>query len=203
MDDLTIRRFTSSEPRPFTHIKTVSRPNKFITSLCHYPKSFNKTPFIFNNDEKKIITYEKSGDQAIVDSPVANNAWINHYYIKSPQEFIWKKARGYGDRRNAYDVMFSSSQLQKGGLESSFRYSLQFIREENYIQDARALARAPQVEREIAQMLSDPQIKAAHSAIFHSAAESMRCAVHAFKALPIEIMPDELKQTWLFAAGDI
>ncbi len=52
-------------------------------------------------------------------------------------------------------------------------------------------------------MLSDPQIKAAHSAILNSAAESMRCAVHAFKALPIEIMPDELKQTWLFAAGDI
>ncbi len=149
LNDLTIRRFRATEQFPNHHIKTIFRTNKFIYSLCHYPKSFNDSKCSFVNDLRNPHTFNISGDMALSDVQVAKNAWINHYYVKSAEEFIWKKARGYGDRRNDYDTPFASAQLQRGGLAGSFRYSLQFVREENYTQDARALARAPQVEREI------------------------------------------------------
>ena len=167
-DDLTIRRFTSRKSHVDKHIKAISRPNKFVHSACHYPITLRHEKYGFVNENGSPITSLKSGVSTYSDTPSAENAWINHYYCRSAQEFIWKKARGYGDQRNDYDRLFASSQLEQGRFEGMFRHSLQFVRETNYINDARALRRAPMVDREIANMLSDPAIKSAHAAVIES-----------------------------------
>ncbi len=200
-DDLTIRRFKSREPCANNHVKVILRPNKFLYSTCHYPIAFRHAKYGFFNERGTPHIYLKSGRPALSDKPSAENAWINHYYCRSAREFIWKKARGYGDQRNDYAGLFAPLQREQGRFEGEFRYGLQFVRETNYINDARALRRAPMVDWEIANMLSDPAIKLAHTAVIESATEGMKRAINAFRDLPAEIVRDDLKQIWLSAAG--
>lgn len=200
-NDLTTRRFTSREPRVSRQIKSVSKVNKFVSSHCHFPFSFRDEAFTFVNDVRQPYQHEAANPCAGL-VPSAQNAWVNHYYSRSSEEFIWKKARGYGDRRNDYSQLFSEEgPAVMGQVVDGFRYAQQFIRQENYIKDTRAAQRTPIVEREIAHLLSDPRINAAHAAVIERTLAGMTRAVEAFAALSSDVIPVDIKQFWLNAVG--
>ncbi|MDI4640429.1 glycosyltransferase family 2 protein [Rhodoblastus acidophilus] len=200
-DELTVRRFVSRQAETNRHIKTIFRSNKFLNSHCHYPIAMANENINFVNECRSPHIYSVSRDPSICDFPSATHAWINHYYTRSAGEFIWKKARGYGDRIANREHLFADFGLKEGRLQISFSNALNLIRETGQVPDERALERAVLVDQEMVRLLSDPAIRAAHDAVIEYAGAGIKLAVDAFRALPAEIMPDDLKQIWLSAAG--
>jgi hypothetical protein len=92
-DEPVTRRFTShGGPGPL--IKTLFRPRKFIHSTPHYPNPYGQTPFVFRNSDRGLHPYHDAEDPSVSEAPLAYHAWINHYFYKSAEEYLWKWARG-------------------------------------------------------------------------------------------------------------
>lgn len=201
-DELTISRFTSRAPRANQHIKTISRPSRFIHSYCHHSVRFMNKPSRVVNDHRIPVENKRSKNPGISDVAFATNAWINHYYMRSVQEFIWKKARGYGDRLFDRGDLFGGAHALKGRLAKELKNSAVFLEEKGYVQDDRAARRKALVADEVRLLASDPQVKLAYERVVESSTRGVRSAMELFKSLGSEIIPDELKQQWLSAAGE-
>jgi hypothetical protein len=88
------RRFPTQIGGASPLIKTMCRPHRFIHATPHFPITHRQRPFIFRNSDRDLHTWQATGNTALSDRPVANSAWINHYFFKSAEEFIWMQARG-------------------------------------------------------------------------------------------------------------
>ena len=96
-DEFIMRRFPHSAGYVDVHIKTLCRPRYFNHSTPHYPTTYNHLPFTFRgaNGEPHIpLTGSPTPAQAA--RPNAEFAWINHYFFKSSEEFLWKWSRNRG-----------------------------------------------------------------------------------------------------------
>ena len=81
------------------HVKTLFRTNRFRHSWCHFPVSppgFPPTTFV-NSAGDLHCAPGQNRDPNVSLSPRADEAWICHYYFRSAEEFLWKKARNTGD----------------------------------------------------------------------------------------------------------
>ncbi len=95
-------RFTNRLPWLDPHVKTLVRTNKIMQSRPHHPAI---------DARQTLLTRNASGDvHAIGDSPSfsampqATAAWINHYFLKSAEEFVWKFSRNRGDHALVRDA---------------------------------------------------------------------------------------------------
>ena len=95
-DRPVIERFTTRTQAPDVHNKSMTRSRKAIQSRPHNPML---DPLDLN------IIRNASGDlfpsnvvfAAKSEHPEATTAWVNHYLLRSVEEFIFKYARNRGD----------------------------------------------------------------------------------------------------------
>ena len=114
-DEPVTKRFTTQlGTAPL--VKTMFRPRKFMHSTPHHPTAYRRTNTIFLNSDREAHVYTDSGDPAVSDSPRANCAWVNHYFFKSVEEFLWKFSRNRGDQPMVPEL--TSAALPRDFVES-------------------------------------------------------------------------------------
>ncbi len=91
------RRFPSPVGGPDPQFKTLLRPRRFIRSGPHHPQTFRREPFVYRNSSA-MPHIAQAGIAYQSETPVAEYAWINHYYYKSTEEFLLKCSRNGGSQ---------------------------------------------------------------------------------------------------------
>jgi hypothetical protein len=98
--DFLRSRFTKRWGGPDIHIKSMFRPQRFLSSQCHYPVTDWRVPVAMRDSSgyPHLNYYGGEGIQpAFLLHPKAEAAWVNHYFFKSAEEFVWKRSRNTGD----------------------------------------------------------------------------------------------------------
>lgn len=97
-DTFIADRFPSAPQGPGRHIKTLCHSNAFVHSTPHFPRRYRDKPFVFcAADGHQHLPAGSSGGLAHSANPNADFAWINHYFFKSAEEYLWKWSRNRGD----------------------------------------------------------------------------------------------------------
>jgi hypothetical protein len=98
-DEPTLSRFTRREPHANAHVKSIFRPRLFWHSHAHFPQPTLGAPFVFRTETGGLHHHhaEQKRLAAFAESPTAQLAWVNHYFLRSAPEALWKLARGHGD----------------------------------------------------------------------------------------------------------
>ncbi len=98
-EQLLTRRFDTRHAEVNPHIKTLCRPHLFAHSHPHNPTSVLSRTLAFRDSSAE--PYEHRPEEiALAATPVADSAWINHYWSKSIDEVLCKFARNRGDMAN-------------------------------------------------------------------------------------------------------
>ena len=91
-------RFPCASSGPGRHIKTLCHSNAFVHSTPHLPRRYRNKPFGFcAADGRQHVPAGSSGGLAHSANPNADFAWINYYFFKSAEEYLWKWSRNRGD----------------------------------------------------------------------------------------------------------
>jgi hypothetical protein len=102
-DEPTLKRFTRREPAANMHVKTIFRPAKFCNARGHCPLPSLGMPFVYRTENGAL--HHGPGmaerDPAFAAAPSADLAWVNHYWLRSAPELLWKLARGHPDWKGA------------------------------------------------------------------------------------------------------
>ena len=98
--DFLRSRFTHRCGGPNIHIKSIFRPQRFVSCQPHFPITDWRVPIAMRDSlgYPHLNYYGGEGiEPAFSRHPTAEAAWINHYFFKSAEEFIWKRSRSAGD----------------------------------------------------------------------------------------------------------
>ena len=96
-DEFVGRRFPAPAEAANRHIKTMCRPRRFIHSRPHYPQSYRGEAVTFRASNGEPHVPFGDGGWSFSAHPTAEFAWINHYFFKSAEEYLWKWSRNRGD----------------------------------------------------------------------------------------------------------
>lgn len=180
-DEPVIRRFTREIGGPALFIKTMCQPHRFIHSEPHFPATHRQVPVIFRNSDRDLHGWGKLGTAALSDRPVANSAWINHYFFKSAEEFLWKWARGR--------TISSVAELTNAAMTPDF--VKQFV--DQHVasaalppaREAEAIRRcAPDLDAEIARLIALPGVADAAERVKENYRSRIAAIVDMFAAAP-------------------
>jgi hypothetical protein len=95
-DDFIMRRFSNEDLHVDQTIKTMCRPQRVISSNEHFPVAYYRRPLLFVS-ESGAPHVGPEGHLAFSTTPSGRYAWVNHYWCKSAQEFLWKWSRNRGN----------------------------------------------------------------------------------------------------------
>jgi hypothetical protein len=156
-DAPTLARFTAREPSPNHHVKTIFRPAKFWYAHAHYPHATLGMPFIFRTESGALHHHPAMPDRnpAFAADPHTNLAWVNHYWLRSAPEMLWKMARGHPDWKG-------DTKLRH--LEMAQRLCHRFValmQRTDLVEDRRILACAAGVSAELQRLRALPGVAAA------------------------------------------
>ncbi len=90
---------------PDRHIKSMFRPRRFLSSQCHHPVTDWRVPIAVRDSSGYPHLNYYGGDPPFSLHPRAEAAWINHYFYKSTEEFVWKRSRNTGDHKISADLL--------------------------------------------------------------------------------------------------
>ncbi len=95
----TLERFARREAGANPHVKTLFRTNRFWHAQAHFPHATMGVPFVFRTESGGLHHHPGVTDRipAFSEKPTANQAWINHYLLRTAPEALWKLSRGLGD----------------------------------------------------------------------------------------------------------
>jgi hypothetical protein len=82
---------------PDRHIKSMFRPQRFLSSQCHHPVTDRRVPIAARDSSGCPHFNYYGGDPPFSLVPKAETAWVNHYFYKSAEEFVWKRSRNTGN----------------------------------------------------------------------------------------------------------
>jgi hypothetical protein len=103
------QRFTRRRTHPDKHIKSMFRPQKFLHCQPHYPLTDWRVPVsIRDSSGSPHLNYYGSNEPSFMIHPKAEAAWINHYYFKSAEEFVWQRWRGAGNHKVGPELLTAS-----------------------------------------------------------------------------------------------
>ncbi len=91
-----IERCTLRNPGENTEVKTAFRTRDFIASYPHDPVSAYGVAVTFLDAIGGLHDWEGRGTPPSNGKPLYEGAWINHYYFKSVDEWLWKTSRNRG-----------------------------------------------------------------------------------------------------------
>lgn len=95
-DEFIMRRFASEDGHFDQTIKSMCRPQRVIGSNEHFPVAYYREPLSFV-DDRGVAHIGWEGNLSFTAVPSSRYAWINHYWNKSAQEFLWKWSRNRGN----------------------------------------------------------------------------------------------------------
>ncbi len=175
-DAPTIARFTSREPATNPHVKTMFRPAKFWYAHAHYPHASLGMPFIFRTEDGALHHHPAMVDRnpAFALNPSANIAWVNHYWLRSAPEMLWKLARGHPDWKD--DAATRHLQM----AQFLCREFVKFAERTDFVEDTRIQACATAMPAELAALRALPAVAAAESRVRHEFVTRLPHIVHAF-----------------------
>ncbi len=193
-DQPMTRRFDKEIGGPALFIKTMSRVHRFIHSEPHFPIPHRQAPFIFRNSDRDAHEWTKLGTAALSDQPIANHAWINHYFFKSAEEFLCKWARG-----RTIDLV---PRLTNEVLTADFvkQFMDQHIASSGLppAKEARAIQRcAPDLDAEIERLMALPGVAAAQERIKDNYRAQIDGIVEMFATAPGIVEAGEAGQRFL------
>lgn len=95
----TLHRFTRREAGANQHVKTLFRTKDFWHAQAHFPAATLGAPFVYRTETGALHHHPGVTGRiaAFAEKPGANQAWINHYLLRTAPEALWKCARGLGD----------------------------------------------------------------------------------------------------------
>ncbi len=137
------------------HIKSLVKPRYFVHSHAHHGFEIAGRPTRYLNSSGDVHLHEH--EKAHSFHPVADAAWVNHYWTKSTQEFCGKLARKPGD-------MYSSYVRPLAEIDDMLKTMLQVEAREDAVEDRRIWSRLEAAEAIASQILADPRVRAAHEA---------------------------------------
>jgi hypothetical protein len=83
---------------PDRHIKSIFRPQRFLACQPHHPITDRHVPVaMLDSSGYPHLNYYGGDQPAFLLHPKAEAAWVNHYFFKSAEEFVWKRSRNAGD----------------------------------------------------------------------------------------------------------
>ena len=194
--EFIVRRF----PSPLqldAHIKTLFRPRKFIGSHPHFPLTHRGEPFIFRNSSGGLHLHRDGGGgngPAFSKVPLAEYAWINHYFFKSGEEFLLKFSRNRGN----YPTV-------KGPTNTVMEpeYLRAFMEQFSTIKKAQADPEeaAPRYEAELASLMRLPGVADAFEQVNFIYAKRIKEIVPMFLDAPAIIETGSVGQAFLETLG--
>jgi hypothetical protein len=153
-DEPTIRRFTRCEPHANFHVKSVFRPNRFWHAQAHYPHASMGQPVVVRSEDGGLHHHAGVADRdpAFSGSPTDTLAWVNHYWMRTSPELLWKMARGHPDWKDQPRVrhlemakfLFSNFVIMAG--------------RQDFVEDRRILACAGGLDTEMARLRALPGV---------------------------------------------
>jgi hypothetical protein len=174
---LTLQRFTQREAGANPHVKTLFRTSRFWHAQAHFPYATMDAPFVYRTESGALHHHSGVTDRiaAFAEKPSANQAWINHYLLRTAPEALWKLSRGLGDwpsrtpERQAEFTRFvcrSFLALASGTL----------------VEDTRIQSCAPRQAAQLAYMLDLPGVAAAEAGIQAAFAPRLKALTRQFLA---------------------
>jgi hypothetical protein len=159
-------RFTRRLPWIDKHIKTLVRTNMAMHSRPHHPAV---------DARQNLTTRNASGGLQVQDNepsysahPECDTAWINHYFLKSAEEFVWKFSRNRGDHALV-------RQATPSIMERSFaEMFVQQHRSDTLVTDARILPCARRLTEHYDALLAQPGVFAAMETVKRRYMEEMQ-----------------------------
>ncbi len=173
----TWQRFTWRKSEVNALVKSLLRPRKFWYSQPHYPTAVLDAPFEFHAADGSVHhhAYVEGRIPAISGSPTAEQAWVNHYMLRSGEEALWKWSRGRGDLPTGHpDRMRSLDDTASGFLDLS--------RPEHLVQDTRIAACARGQAAVLARLLALPGVASCDAEIKARFGREIRENARAFAA---------------------
>ena len=88
-------RFVHRMPHIDRHVKTMVRTHQALHARPHHPVFDSRQATTTRNASGGMHLHE--GDPSLSLHPEGGTAWINHYLLKSAEEYVWKASRNRGD----------------------------------------------------------------------------------------------------------
>jgi hypothetical protein len=146
-------RFTRRLPWMDPHVKTIVRTSQAMHSRPHHPVSDIHHPLLTRNASGAVHIAKDS--PSFSAAPEAHTAWINHYFLKSADEFLWKFSRNRGDYALVRETTPSAIDPTFLEMFASQHHSA------NVTPDDRILAFSTRMAAELAGLMSLPGVPAA------------------------------------------
>ena len=173
------RRFFQRDPAVDPHVKSLFRPASFMHAHCHYPIWDDYTAWTFRTATGELQPQSRAQDAAAFSPrPTDTNAWINHYYTKSAEEYVLRRTTGPGD---------TNLTLAPSGAFLDSSYARMFVRlstAKALLTDRRALQCVPGLEAEIAALACLPGVADAMVIIEQSYPKRLRVAASVLESDP-------------------
>lgn len=141
-------------------VKSLIRPGKFWYAHPHFPTPALDATFDYRAADGRIHyhPYRDTHDPAVSLSPSAEQAWVNHYMLRTAEEALWKRARGCGDFSTSNpDSMRPLKYIADGFLN--------LARPEYLVRDTRIAACARKQAAVLDRLLTLPGVAEADAAI--------------------------------------
>ncbi len=173
----TLQRFPRRQREVNALVKSLIRPRQFWYSQPHFPTAVLDAPFAFRDAGGSVHHHDYVAGRipALSAAPSADQAWVNHYMLRSGEEALWKWSRGRGDLPAGHpDRMRSLDEIASSFLDLS--------RPEHLVADTRIAACARGQAAVLARLLSLPGVAACEAAIKARFGRQIRANAVAFSA---------------------
>jgi Glycosyl transferase family 2 len=160
-DAPSLARFTRREKAINRRVKSIFRPRKFWGAQQHFPFATLNAPIVFRTESGGVHHHMGVADRepVLAASPTAELAWVNHYWLRSAPEALWKLARGHGDWKGETKArqMEMATQVCRGFVSLADSHEL--------VEDRRILACAAGMDAELAALRALPGVAAADARV--------------------------------------
>ncbi len=176
-DEATWQRFTRRQRQVSPLVKSLIRPRKFWYSQPHFPTAVLEAPYEFRAADGRVHHHAHVEGRIAAESgaPAAEQAWVNHYMLRSGEEALWKWSRGRGDLPTGH-----AGQMRL--LDDVAAGFLNLSRPEHLVQDTRIAACARGQAAVLARLLALPGVAACEAEIKARFGREIRENARAFAA---------------------
>ncbi len=158
-DQSSLQRFVRRDRDVNQHVKSLFRPQLFWNAQPHYPFAVLGAPFDYRSQGGAVHHHRDVHDRlpAFSAAPLATQAWINHYILRTADEALWKWARGRAS--------WSDDGQRAWYLNFVCKTFLNLAQPERLVEDRRILACAPGHAGALSKLRALPGVAACEAAI--------------------------------------
>ncbi len=158
----SLQRFTRRTANVNPHVKSLFRTRKFWHTQPHFPTPTLDAAFLYREEHGLVHHHPGVAGRiaAFAEKPSADQAWINHYFLRTADEALWKWQRGRADWL-ARDMDANLARFQNFVAEAF----LSLAEPEHQVEDRRILACAGGQAAALARLRALPGVAEADDAL--------------------------------------